>query len=262
MKNTKISWSNHTWNPVTGCTKVSPGCDHCYAEVIAERFRGGSAWPIGFEVQLRPDRIRQPIGWRKPALIFVNSMSDLFHRDIPDHYLSQIWQTMLAANQHQYQVLTKRPHRMAHKIRELRLQVAPHIWLGVSVENHEMAESRIPELLSVEGPGVRFISAEPLLATVDLSKWLPRPGSIGQKLDWVIVGGESGPNRRPMELGDARILRNQCRAAGVPFFFKQGNALRPGQDDVLDGVRHQEIPMPSTPEAPPSTVHPEQGALL
>ena len=168
MKDSKIGWTTHSWNPVTGCSKVSPGCDNCYAEVIAERFRGGSAYPVGFDVDLRPHKLRDPIKWRKPARIFVNSMSDMFHREIPDHYLQQIWGVMVEADWHVFQVLTKRPHRMIQKIQDLCLPMAPNIWLGVSVETQEFADNRIPELLKVERPSLRFISVEPLLGDVDL----------------------------------------------------------------------------------------------
>ena len=230
----KIEWTDATWNPVTGCTKVSPGCDHCYASAIAERYRGRVNFPNGFEVQLRPHRLREPTKWKTARRIFVNSMSDLFHRDIPDDYLAAVWETMLQVDRHVYQVLTKRPHRMAHKIASLGLPTPRHIWLGTSVENQRFADSRIPALTSIGAP-VRFISAEPLLGPLDLEPWT-------EELSWVIVGGESGPSRRPMNYDWARSLRNQCLAAGVPFFYKQGNAFRSGQDRVLDGRAWDEYP--------------------
>ena len=233
-KNSGIAWTTHTWNPVTGCTQVSPGCDNCYALAIAERFRGGKAWPRGFDLTLRPHRLDEPLHWRKPAYVFVNSMSDLFHKDIPDDYLRQVWDVMMRADQHTYQVLTKRAHRMVHKIRTLSLPVPAHIWLGVSAEDQRMADSRISCLLDVPA-SVHWVSAEPLLGPVDLGEYL-------EGLDWVVVGGESGPGRRPMDYAWARSLRDQCRDAGVAFFYKQGNALRPGQDDELDGRIHQEMP--------------------
>ena len=233
-KNSGIAWTTHTWNPVTGCTQVSPGCDNCYALAIAERFRGGKAWPNGFDVTLRPHRLDEPLRWRDPAYVFVNSMSDLFHKNIPDDYLRQVWDVMLRADQHTYQVLTKRAHRMVHKIRTLSLPLPDHIWLGVSAEDQRMADSRIPPLLELPA-AVRWVSAEPLLRPVDLGEYI-------EGLDWVVVGGESGPGRRPMDYAWARSLRDQCRDSGVPFFYKQGNALRPGQDDELDGRIHQEMP--------------------
>ena len=233
-KNSNISWTTHTWNPVTGCTQVSSGCDNCYALRIAERFRGGKAWPNGFDVTLRPHRLDEPLRWREPARIFVNSMSDLFHRDIPDDYLRQVWEVMLRADHHTYQVLTKRAHRMLRKIRSLELPTPEHIWLGVSTENQLMADNRIPPLLELPNV-VRWVSCEPLLGPVDLGRYL-------NGLDWAVVGGESGSGRRPMEYQWARDLRDQCEAAGVAFFYKQGNAHRPGEDVQLDGRVYQQMP--------------------
>ena len=239
MDKTKIRWTDTSWNPVTGCTQVSPGCDNCYALRIAEQKRGTKAFPVGFDVQLRPHKVRDPLKWRKPRMVFVNSMSDLFHRDIPDHYIREIWDTMVRADHHIYQVLTKRAHRMAHKIRELNLQTPAHIWLGVSAENQAMAESRIPPLLDFPGDSLRWVSAEPLLDAVDLSPYLR---ADGQRLEWVVLGGESGPGRRHMEYDWARAVRDQCAAAGVPFFYKQGNAYRSDGDKVLDGRQYDEYP--------------------
>ena len=175
---------------MTGCTQVSAGCDNCYAMRIAERFRGGKAWPDGFDLTLRPHRLDEPLRWREPARVFVNSMSDLFHRDIPDDYLRQVWDVMLRADHHTYQVLTKRAHPMVHKIRTLDLPTPPHIWLGVSAENQQMADnSRIPPLLELPA-AVRWVSAEPLLGPID-------PGRYIDRLQWLVVGGEIGPGRRP-----------------------------------------------------------------
>ena len=231
---TRISWTTHTWNPVSGCTEVSPGCDHCYARTHSERFRGSKAFPRGFDVTLRPHKLREPLKWKEPARIFVNSMSDLWHRQIPDEFIKSVWNTMLEADHHVYQVLTKRPDRMEHKIAELGLQLAPHIWLGVSAENQKFADARVPVLLRVSA-AVRFVSAEPLLGAVDFRQWLP-------DVNWIIVGGESGPGRRPMDYDWARSIRDQCAERGVAFFYKQGNAFRPGRDDVLDGRVHHEYP--------------------
>ena len=219
---------------MTGCTQVSAGCDNCYAMRIAERFRGGKAWPDGFDLTLRPHRLDEPLRWREPARVFVNSMSDLFHRDIPDDYLRQVWDVMLRADRHTYQVLTKRGHRMVHKVRTLDLSTPPHIWLGVSAENQQMADSRIPSLLELPA-AVRWVSAEPLLGPIDLGRYI-------DCLQWLVVGGESGPSRRPMDYQWARDLRDQCEAAGLAFFYKQGNALRPGEDVQLDGRVHREMP--------------------
>ena len=239
MGKTKISWSEMTWNPVTGCSKVSSGCDNCYAEKIALTNRRNT-FPRGFAVTLRPERLDDPKRWRQPRLVFVNSMSDLFHREIPPDYLRQIWTTMLDANQHTYQILTKRPHRMQRLVADLDLPLAPHIWLGVSAENQELADSRIPPLLDTR-PVVAFVSAEPLLDTLNLRAYL-RPGG----LQWVIVGGESGNVRRPMRYEWARSLRDQCQAANIPFFYKQGNDRYSGRDKVLDGREWTEYPEPVT----------------
>ncbi len=168
---TKIRWTDKTWNPATGCTKVSPGCANCYAEAIAEKNRGGAAFPDGFAVTLRPHRVSQPLKWTEPSRVFVNSMSDLFHRDIPDDYLVKVWEVMLKAPQHQYQILTKRPHRAKALIERLGLELAPHIWLGVSVENQTFADNRIPALIQIPAK-IRWISAEPLLGPVDLTEWI------------------------------------------------------------------------------------------
>ena len=233
-KNSGIACTTHTWNPVTGCTQMSPGCDNCYALRIAERFCGGKAWPNGFDVTLRPHRLDEPLRWREPVHVFVNSMSDLFHREIPDDYLCQVREVILRADQHTFQVLTKRVHRMAYKIRTLSLPLPDHIWLGVSAEDQRMSDSRIRCLLGIPA-AVRWGSAEPLLGPVDLDRYL-------DGLDWVVVGGESGPGRRRMDYAWARSMRDQCTGAGVPFFYKQGNAHRAGGDDELDGRVHQEMP--------------------
>ena len=187
-----------------------------------------------FVKRVLPNRLDEPLRWREPARIFVNSMSDLFHRDIPDDYLRQVWDVMLRADHHTYQVLTKRAHRMLHKIRTLDLPTPPHVWLGVSAENQQMADSRIPPLLELPA-AVRWVSAEPLLGPLDLGEYIDR-------LQWLVVGGESGPGRRPMDYRWARHLRHQCEAADVAFFYKQGNALRPGEDVQLDGQVYQQMP--------------------
>lgn len=165
-------------------------------------------------------------------------MSDLFHRDIPADYLRQIWDVMLKADQHIYQVLTKRPHRAAKVIADLGLELPPHIWIGTSVENQVFADNRIPALLSIPAQ-VRFLSCEPLLSAIDLDLW---PFGRWGAISWLICGGESGPQRRPFELDWARNLRDQCVAVGVPYYFKQGSALRPGQDRELDGRTWDEMP--------------------
>ncbi|GAA1401811.1 phage Gp37/Gp68 family protein [Pseudonocardia kongjuensis] len=284
MNSTTIEWTDRTWNPVTGCTKVSPGCDHCYADSIATRFAGTKAFPHGFEVTLRPDRLAAPLQWSKPSRVFVNSMSDLFHDDVPDEFIARVWAVMAASPRHTFQVLTKRHGRMRSLLSSAAFRVSvgaaigdlelpgpgrfrqitpeqattattvwplPNVWLGVSVEDQKRAELRVPALL--EAPAaVRFLSCEPLLGPVDLlGPWHPLKGRSKPTywltpqpvwgdpvpvdgtdltlapleqlpaIDWVIAGGESGPKARPMHPAWPRALRDQCAAAGVPFFFKQ-----------------------------------------
>ncbi|AWH14464.1 Gp37/Gp68 family protein [Mycobacterium phage TChen] len=238
--NTGIEWTDATWNPVTGCTEVSPGCDHCYAKTFAERWRGtpGHYFENGFDVQLRPDKLDQPLRWRKPRKIFVNSMADLFHDQVPDQYIAGVFAVMARAPQHTFQVLTKRHGRMRSLLNEHDFAARvcgaddiawplPNVWLGVSTEDQKWADVRIPALLDTPA-AIRFISAEPLLGAIDLYT-TPTGGAPfwGSQLDWVIVGGESGPSARPMHPDWARSLRDQCQAAGVPFLFKQHGQYRP-----------------------------------
>ncbi len=206
-----IEWTEATWNPVTGCTKVSPGCAKCYAQRIAERFRGTRAFPNGFDVTLRHDRLDIPLRWKRPRKIFVNSMSDLFHERVPLDFIQAVFSTMRQAHWHQFQVLTKRSARLRELAAEL--DWPDNVWMGVSVENQRWT-SRIDDLCQVPA-AVRFLSVEPLLGPLSLDL-----GGI----DWVIVGGESGPGARPMRADWARSVREQCEAAGVPFFFKQWGA--------------------------------------
>jgi three-Cys-motif partner protein len=216
-----IEWTDATWNPVTGCTKVSEGCAHCYAERLAERFRGikGHPYEQGFDLRLWPERLAQPLRWKSPRRIFVNSMSDLFHHSIPREFLVRVFQVMETADWHIYQVLTKRSSLMRDFVNErYRGTSTPsHIWLGVSVEDRA-ALTRVRHLQQTAAR-VRFISAEPLLGPLGE---LPLTG-----INWVIVGGESGPDFRPMEAEWARAIRDQCLKAGVAFFFKQWGGLRP-----------------------------------
>jgi protein gp37 len=223
---TAIEWTDATWNPVTGCTPVSEGCDHCYAKRIYERFHGKGSFE---KVELHPDRLDAPLHWRKARTVFVNSMSDLFHDGVPGVFIGAVWATMADTPQHTYQILTKRPGRMASVLRTYAKwcgpsnAVLPNVWLGVSVENQKWADVRIPKLLETPA-AVRFLSCEPLLGPVDLDneEWLPPWGDgQGRAIDWVIVGGESGPGARPTHPDWVRSLRDQCVAAGVPFFFKQ-----------------------------------------
>jgi protein gp37 len=236
--NSKIEWTDATWNPVRGCTKISPGCAHCYAETFAERFRGvpGHPFEFGFDLRTVPEKLGDPIRWSKPKKIFVNSMSDLFHERVSDEYIENVCRVMLAAEWHTYQILTKRADRMAALLSG-KLQAAakaPHIWWGVSVENRQHGLPRIAKLRGAK-PGVAFLSIEPLLE--DLGKVDLRG------IHWVIVGGESGPGARPMSPEWALSLRDQCQSAGVPFFFKQWGGVRKKEAGrSLDGRTYDEFP--------------------
>ena len=252
----KIEWTEKTWNPVTGCTKVGPGCDRCYAERFAERWRGvinqrtGKPHPYfnGFDLTLRPDRLDHPLRWSKPSRIFVNSMSDLFHKDIPDGFIDAVFETMEAADWHQFQVLTKRSTRMRDYVnrRYKGRGVPPQIWFGVSVEDVQRV-SRIKHLQCLVGAAVRFVSFEPLLGPI------PDPDLSG--IHWAIVGGESGPGHRPIKADRfdgagkptssewIRMIRNSCRVHGTAFFFKQWGGHRPTDGGhELDGKVCQDYP--------------------
>ena len=215
-----IEWTDSTWNPVTGCTKVSPGCAHCYAETFAERFRGVPGHPFeqGFDLKLWPERLSLPLQWKEHRMIFVNSMSDLFHKDVPDDFIGKVFDVMLRAKQHIFQVLTKRSERMMDWTRTAfgKTPLPAHIWLGVSVENQKYVW-RVEHLQQTPAR-VRFLSVEPLLGPVDLDNYL-------KGIHWVIVGGESGPGARPMDPDWARAVRAQCKRAKVHFFFKQWGAF-------------------------------------
>ena len=234
-----IEWTDATWNPVRGCTKISPGCAHCYAETFAERFRGVKGHPFeqGFDLRLIPEKLDLPLSWHKPKRIFVNSMSDLFHEAVPDDYIVAVARVMVAARWHTYQVLTKRPNRM-QELLSSRLSFAagqPHIWWGVSVENRRMGIPRIAHL-QASNARVRFLSIEPLLE--DLGA-LYLTG-----IHWVIVGGESGPGARPMKQEWVLSIRRQCRDFDVPFFFKQWGGVRKGRTGRrLDGRTYDEMPL-------------------
>ena len=238
---TKIEWTDATWNPVRGCTKITPGCAHCYAETFAERFRGVSGHPYeqGFDLRLVPHKLADPLRWAKPKMVFVNSMSDLFHEDVPESYVGMVADVMHIANWHTYQVLTKRSERMGDLLRtKLRpVSVEPHVWWGVSVEDRRHGLPRIQHLR--ESPAaVRFLSVEPLLedlGTLDFSG-----------ISWVIVGGESGHGARPMRKEWVESIRDQCRHAGVPFFFKQwGGVRKSAAGRMLDGRTYDEVPASS-----------------
>ena len=265
-RNTAIEWTEHTWSPVTGCTKISEGCQHCYAERMARRLgcmnepmkrdNGYPPPPDHFAVTLHPERLLEPLHWRKSARVFVCSMGDLFHDDVPDEFIDQVFGVMAAAEQHQFQVLTKRPQRMLryldastdnreHDIYRQALQLTngqhcglgdfplPNVWLGVTAENQARADERIPLLLQTPA-AVRFVSCEPLLGPVDFRK-VPGFNRVGLDLShwWVICGPETGPGARPMQLDWAGMLQDQCRIARVPFFYKRG---------TLDGVTYREYP--------------------
>ena len=232
-----IEWTDATWNPVTGCTKITRGCDNCYAARFAERFRGVAGHPFenGFDLTLRPAKLDQPLRWKRSRTIFVNSMSDLFHKGVPRSFVDQVFDTMEAADWHVFQLLTKRSSRMRDYLRSRYAERQPpeHIWCGVSVEEAQ-ARGRIDHLRAAPA-GVRFLSIEPLI------------GPIGEidltGIHWVIVGGESGPRARPMQIDWVREVREQCLDQGVAFFFKQWGGIRPKSGGrELDGQEWNEMP--------------------
>ncbi len=232
-----IEWTDATWNPVTGCTKISPGCKNCYAETFAERFRGvpGHPYTQGFDLRLWPERLDAPLRWKRPRMIFVNSMSDLFHEGVSDAYIARVFRVMAEARQHTFQVLTKRAERLANWHRANRAAWwLPNVWIGVSVEDRKFGLPRLAHLRRVRAT-VRFLSVEPLLedlGTVDL-----------RGIDWVIVGGESGRWARPMHPEWATSVRDQCRCERVPFFFKQwGGVWKKRNGRVLEDRTWDELP--------------------
>ncbi len=233
-----IEWTDATWNPVRGCTKVSDGCKHCYAETFAERFRGvkGHPYEQGFDLRLVTEKLAEPLRWRNPKMIFVNSMSDLFHENVPDDYVVAVANVMVAANWHTYQVLTKRSDRLRQLLKtSLRFAAnQAHIWWGVSVENRKYGLPRIENLQNTDAT-MRFLSVEPLLE--DLGKF------DLSGIDWVIVGGESGPGARPMKKEWVVSVRDRCKCEGVPFFFKQwGGVRKSAAGRELDGKTYDEFP--------------------
>jgi len=250
---TKIEWTHRegttgvTWNPITGCTKISEGCKRCYAERMSKRLAGRFGYPADdpFRVTVHRDKLDTPFGWRKPRTVFVCSMGDLFHKDVHLSTQVNVWRTMAHTPQHTYIVLTKRADRMASALRPLSqtFGTLPNVWLGVTAENQQRANERIPLLLQAPA-AVRFVSVEPMLGPVDL-RWYLGTGEMlsSHYLDWVIVGGESGPDARPMHPDWARGVRDQCVAAGVPFFFKQW-----GSADQLAGRRAYAIQAGWRPE--------------
>lgn len=241
---TSIEWTDATWNPVTGCTKISTGCDHCYAERFSERFRGTPGHPFerGFDLTLRPERLEQPLRWRAPRMIFVNSMSDLFHKEVPSDFIASVFDTMEQAHWHVFQVLTKRSSLMRDFLRRrYGSDRGPrHIWFGVSVEDGSR-KSRIRHLQQSPA-GVRFISIEPLIGPTG-------PLNL-DGIDWVIVGGESGPGARPMKVEWVRDIRDQCAARGIAFFFKQWGGIRPKSGGrEIDGREWNDFPDRQVPYA-------------
>lgn len=233
-----IEWTDATWNPVRGCTKISPGCKHCYAETFAERFRGvkGHPYEQGFDLRLVPEKLNEPLKWKNKKIIFVNSMSDLFHKDVPSDYIVQVCDVMKQGNWHTYQVLTKRAERMSTMLENELYDAGQmdHIWWGVSVEDKKHGIPRM-DFLRKAPAKVRFLSVEPLLedlGEIDLTG-----------IHWVIVGGESGRGARPMEKVWVSSLQKQCEKAGVPFFFKQwGGVQKKKAGRLLDGKIYEEMP--------------------
>jgi protein gp37 len=231
-----IEWTDSTWNPVTGCTQISPGCDHCYALTFAERFRGvpGHPYEQGFDLTLWPQRLMLPLRWKQPRHIFVNSMSDLFHESVPDEYIRRVFAIMEKADWHVFQVLTKRPKRMANLAANL--PWPSHVWAGTSIELDRYAW-RFNHYLSQVPAAVLFVSAEPLLG--------PLPSLDMTRLDWLITGGESGPRHRPIDPSWVRDLRDRAADAGVAFFHKQWGGRTPKRHGrELDGRTWDEMPTP------------------
>ena len=244
-----IEWTDATWNPVTGCTKVSPGCKHCYALTFSERFRGVPGHPFeqGFDLRLWPQRLELPLAWRAPRRIFVNSMSDLFHERVPDAFIDRVFDTMGRAHWHQFQLLTKRPERMRNYVwararRDGSLaETHPGVWLGTSIETQKYVYRAA--LIADLPVTVRFLSCEPLLGPLDLHEVIG-----ADAINWVIVGGESGHHARPMLPEWATSIRDQCRKALVPFFFKQwGGRNKKAAGRVLERQTWDELPAALAP---------------
>ena len=230
-----IEWTNSTWNPTTGCTKVSPGCDHCYAERFSERWRGvrGNYFERGFDLQLRPNMLDRPATWKGARLIFVNSMSDLFHADVPDAYVDQVFDRMEQVDRHTFQLLTKRPERMRRYVKRrygARRTAPRNIWFGVSVESNNYAWRA--DMLREVKADVRFLSVEPMLGPIDRVDL--------SRIAWVIVGGESGPGMRPLDPDWVRDVRDRCKRESIAFFFKQWHKANTGRE--LDGRTWDEMP--------------------
>lgn len=231
-----IEWTEATWNPTTGCDKVSPGCKHCYAERMAHRLRamGQRNYQNGFDLTLQPHMVELPLSWKRPKTIFVNSMSDLFHKDVPFEFIESVFDVMRRASWHRFQLLTKRAERLSELAP--RLKWPPNVWMGVSVESRQYLP-RV-DALRRTGAAVKFLSLEPLLG--------PLPGLDLSGIDWVIVGGESGPGARPLDEGWVKSLRDQCLAVGTAFFFKQwGGVQKKRAGRTLEGRTWDEMPAPT-----------------
>lgn len=238
-----IEWTEATWNPVTGCTKVSPGCKHCYAERMAHRLEamGQANYRNGFRLTLQPQMLELPLRWHRPRTIFVNSMSDLFHKDVPPEFVGRVFDVMRRASWHTFQVLTKRADRL--RTLDERIEWAPNIWMGVSIENEKYL-GRANQLRETRAQ-VKFLSLEPLLG--------PLRGLDLRGIDWVIVGGESGPGARPMLVAWVTEIRDRCRDARVPFFFKQWGGPRKNRTGrLLDGRLWDEMPVRQPSSARPA----------
>ena len=254
---TRIEWTNATWNPTTGCRKVSPGCDNCYAATLAKRLKAmgnpryqkdGPDGP-GFGLALHYDKLDEPLSWRKPRRVFVNSMSDLFHAEVPDSFIARVWETMAAAARHKFQILTKRPKRMAAVVSRLAEDhgVLPNVWLGASIERDDY--SWRADWVRGTPAAIRFLSLEPLLG--------PLPSLDLSGIDWVIVGGESGPNHRVMDPGWVRDLRDKALLGSVSFFFKQWGGRTPkagGRE--LDGRTWDDFPVTAAVQSSHATGRP------
>jgi protein gp37 len=238
--NSAIEWTEATWNPVTGCDRISPGCAHCYAKTFAERWRGipGHPYEQGFDLRLWPQRLDQPLKWSRPRTIFVNSMSDLFHEDVPLNYIRQVFDVMGRAQHHTFQILTKRHERLAGIAAELDWH--PNVWIGVSIENRRFVHRA--DYLRHVNAAVRFISAEPLIGRLE--------GLDLSGIDWLIAGGESGPRHRPVNVELLRELRDRCVDENVAYFFKQWGGHRPKSGGrLLDGLKWDQMPTPRVGQA-------------
>lgn len=253
-----IEWTDATWNPVRGCIKISPGCKHCYAETFAERFRGvpGHPYEQGFDLLMVPDKLLEPFRWSRSRRIFVNSMSDLFQDGVDDDYVRRVFEVMASADWHIYQMLTKRGKRMRELTSSLPANIVSrdHIWLGVSVEDRKYGLPRIDELRATPAK-IRFLSIEPLLEDL---------GPIDLRgIHWVIVGGESGPGARPMDARWVLSIRDQCRAAKVPFFFKQWGGVQKSKNGrALEGKHYDEYPAIKPAATPIAIARARREALL